>query len=142
MAKGDPTQQQANQAPKMDQYSVMHRIMDNFNSSSPSQMPQMNNASNEQMGTMPMPRNNGVDLSAGNGGGFTGGMLPGNQFNPQQQIMPSPKPFGQYQNDFSPRNPDGSMQQLTLGGQSSSIAPSDPTTIGRRLMTGNRTFGM
>ena len=102
-------------APKTDQYSVMHKIMDMFNGGSsiaPTQMPSMG-------GSMPM-----------NGGQTS--FLPGDQFNPQ------PKPMGGRFGTMPVQGGLGAMYGV-MGG--SPLAPSNPQDMMRRSMTSNRTFG-
>ena len=121
MAKGD-TANGTGVAPKTDQYSVMHKIMDMFgganggSSIAPTQMP--------SMGGMSM-----------NGGQTS--FLPGDQFNPQSNPMGG---------RFGTMPVQGGLMQGGLGAMNgvmggSPLAPSNPQDMMRRSMTNNRTFG-
>jgi hypothetical protein len=122
MAKGDASQQQQPQAPKMDQYSVMHGIMDRLGSMGGSMAPSQismpgNSGLNIPNSTIPMqprPSNMG-GRPVGNFG--SGGQMGGN--------------FGQYAHDFTP------MGQGSWNIQPQSIAPGNPSELIRRMMMGN-----
>jgi hypothetical protein len=102
-------------APKIDQYSVMHKIMDAFGGNQPAQ----NIAPSPDM-QMPNPvMSGGVQSPAPiqMGGRFGGGMG-----------MPRA-------GEYNPGNPPPNVPMI--GG----VGPSDPQTMLRRNMNGTRTFG-
>lgn len=127
MAKGDAiggamTGSSA-QAPKMDQYSVMHTIMDKLGMGDSGIAPSQN-----PLGTMPrspdqgqMSMNPNSNVFAGNTPpGYNPGMM-GGRFQPMGQRM-------------------GSMNGITAGG-SGSMAPTNPQDMIRRSMIGSGTYG-
>lgn len=122
MAKGDMGggNASAQQPPKTDQYSVMHKIMDAFGSPNtsiaPSALPPMPQQQSFLPGDQPFPQINGGNM--------------GGRFHPLPNGM-SPNNWG-----ISGGQNFGGVAQ---GG--GSLAPSNPQDMMRRSMIGKGTFG-